>query len=133
MPLAKPEKHTPIAAYGYRPRSRAIALERVQAASGKIHIVGVTRIVQPKKNVPEALRVLRTNPFPAPGLKEAREPFVAKAPYHGQTVTSNVTLVNPVPAVPALTGLEQRPVSSVAPMRPARRLRGMSPDEDENA
>lgn len=127
MPLAKPEKHTPIAAYGYRPRSRAIALEWVQAASGKIHIVGATRIVQPKKNVPEALRVFRTNPFPAPGLKEAREPFVAKAPYHSQTVTSNVTLVNPVPAVPALTGIPDRPVSSVASVRRAGRLRGHVP------
>jgi hypothetical protein len=94
MPLVKPEQDAPIAAYANRPSSRAIALERVQAASGKVHIVRLTGIVQPEKNVPEALCVLRTNPFPAPGLKEAREPFVAKAPYHASNVTPNVTFVN---------------------------------------
>ena len=59
--IDEPKNDSPISADSHRPKSLQLALKRMEAESGQVHIRDGIRSVQPHKNVAQSFSVLIQN------------------------------------------------------------------------
>lgn len=79
----KPEGYPPVAGYGHAPHPRKIALQHVQAGTGKVHIRRHDSMVQQVKNHGETAGVLYLYAFCTSSEEKDFQSLVRETFYHG--------------------------------------------------
>jgi hypothetical protein len=82
LPTRDAEHDAPIRAHCDGPKAFQIALERVQAKAGQVHIVGRFGAVQDEKNILDFLDQVGTDAFPIPILEKPLQSLVPEILYH---------------------------------------------------
>jgi hypothetical protein len=97
----KAEYDPAVAAYADRVVPRPVALERVQAQAGQIHILWAGRRMEAGQDQPQTPGMFRTDSPDRAFSEEGRQSFVAERTYHAWTTELlNCSLVFLITRVP---------------------------------
>jgi hypothetical protein len=80
--VVETEDHPPIGLDGHSPKAFHLALERMQAEPGQVHVGNGWGGVKRRQNIPQLANMFRVYAAWVIVFKEPFQPLVANCPYH---------------------------------------------------